>query len=246
MISYDDYVTGGGSTLWTPADSTADPYTYGVDYGNTSASTSTSAVIHYKDWVNATTTTSTGWEVYRTGMTAATNAVTASTWGDLTNLKIQWSRIKPNPADRLRSMIRDRMGPAIHVKSKTMRHTTCPKEIRARETLKRVLGEDKFRSFLKRGHISVRAKSGLVYQIFPGHGMTRVYDNGQWMETLCVVLQGGFPPTDSLIMRYLLILNDERDFRKHAISHSVGRRNSSVEEVSLLPLPELFKQLKAA
>jgi hypothetical protein len=99
--------------------------------------------------------------------------------------------------------------------------TTDIRETRARETLKRVLGDDKFKRFLKHGFVSVRAKSGLVYQIFPAHGITNVYRDGEHIERLCVVLRGSFPPTDSLIMRYLLILNDERDFRKHAIEHKV-------------------------
>ena len=138
----------------------------------------------------------------------------------------RWSQgdcqvITRNPKDQLRRILQKRQAPLAITSRKSMGSTEDVKEIRARETLRRVLGEDKFRRFLKHGFVSVQAKSGLIYQIFPGHGITAVYRDGEMIERLCVVLRGSFPPTDSLIMRYLLILNDERDFRKHAIEHTV-------------------------
>jgi hypothetical protein len=123
---------------------------------------------------------------------------------------------------------------------------TDVRETRARETLLRVLGEDKFKRFLKHGFVSVRAKSGLVYQIFPGHGITNVYEDGEKVERLCVVLRGNFPPTDSLIMRYLLILNDERDFRSHAIKHTVYKKRPEEKAVikKIEPLQEVWNRLR--
>lgn len=166
---------------------------------------------------------------------------------------IDWTgsnwRTQPRPVpvgDRIRQMMRDRQGPHIIGSRKSMPLSNCVKETRARETLLRVVGNDKFRCFLKHGFISVRAKSGLVYQIFPGHGITKVFNRGKLEERLCVVLSGTFPPTDSIIMRYLLILNDEQEFRKYAIPHSVSipvTPRSIVEEKSLV---EIFRELKAA
>jgi hypothetical protein len=117
------------------------------------------------------------------------------------------------------------------------------REVAARETLRRVIGGDKFRRFLRHGHVSVRAKSGLVYQIFPGHGITKVFRDGELVERLCVVMNGNFPPTDELIMRFLLILNDEADFRSHAISHAVYQEKAQPAPDSR-NLVEAFKKFK--
>jgi hypothetical protein len=90
----------------------------------------------------------------------------------------------------------------------------------------------------------------LTYQIFPGHGITAVYDRGIMVERLCVVLAGKFPPTDSIIMRYLLILNDENEFRKLAIPHGVTQaRRHKVTPRSIQAersLVEIYRELKAA
>lgn len=129
--------------------------------------------------------------------------------------------VRKSPQEQLREILQKRQAPHVITSRKGLAQTDDLREQRARETLRRVLGDDKFKRFLKHGFVSVRAKSGLVYQIFPAHGITNVYRDGEKIERLCVVLRGDFPPTDSLIMRYLLILNDERDFRKHAIKHTV-------------------------
>lgn len=125
-------------------------------------------------------------------------------------------------ADCIKEMLRKRQFPAVTISnSKPMGHAFDNREVRARETLRRVIGEDKYNRFLKQGWVSVKARSGLVYRIYPGHGITEVYDKGTVKERLCVVLKGNFPPTDSVIIRYLLILNNEQMFRGKAIKHSV-------------------------
>jgi len=149
------------------------------------------------------------------------------------------------PQERMREIIQSRQAPAIHRSRKSLHHPETIEETRARETLKAVLGMDKFRSFIKNGFVSVRANSGLVYQIFPGHDMTTVYRDGEPIERLCVVLKGKFPPTDSLIMRYLLILNDEKDFRSYAITYRTIRKQE-LKVVTQEPLTAIFNRLKAA
>lgn len=146
-------------------------------------------------------------------------------------------------ADRLREILNSRMAPGVLSSCKPLGYTQDIREIRARETLRRVLGEDRFKDFVRRGSVSVRAKSGLVYQIFPGSDFTKVYDNGKMIERLCVVLLGGFPPTDSLIMRYLMILNNEQQFRGYAIKHSIQTPYlpATTDQRSLI---EIFKELK--
>lgn len=146
------------------------------------------------------------------------------------------------PSERLRQMIQARQGPMIMTRN-PLKAPADEREVRARETLLRVIGEDKFRNFLKHGFITVRGKSGKVYQIFTGHGITCVYDRGQMVERLCVILTGNFPPTDELIMRYLMILNNEDDFRAKAIKHSVTQKKVA-DPVDLRPLPEIYRELR--
>ena len=148
--------------------------------------------------------------------------------------------------EKLNDIIKNRCAPNIITSRKSLVKTEDIREQRARETLKRVIGENKFINFIKNGFITIKAKSGLVYQIFPGHGVTAVYNKGQMVERLCVVLQGNFPPTDSLIMRFLLILNNEEQFRSFAIKHSLynnKRKENITENKSLV---ELFRELKSA
>ena len=153
---------------------------------------------------------------------------------------------------RIHEIIQSRCSPNIIVRNNTKRQPLpMPADIReqrARETLRRVIGDNKFTNFIRHGFISVKSRSGLVYQIFTGHGITHVFNQGNLVERLCVVLQGNFPPTDSLIMRYLLILNNEQQFRSLAVKHSISgyershQQNGPVAEIQ--PLAEIFKELK--
>lgn len=151
------------------------------------------------------------------------------------------------PAELLKDLIRKRIAPRIYTHATPLGFTKDLREIRARETLHRVLGEEKYKAFLRKGFISVMAKSGLVYQIFPGHGITKVYNRGVMIDRYCVVLQGNFPPTDSIIMRYLLLLNNEEQFKSFAVKHGTEYHPSDIEipqdNRSLL---EIFKEYKRA
>jgi hypothetical protein len=160
---------------------------------------------------------------------------------------IWYGSVQPpkSAAERLREILDRRMAPSVLSSCKPLGYTQDVREVRARETLRRVLGEDRFRDFVRRGSVSVRAKSGLVYQIFPGSDFTKVYDNGNLIERLCVVLLGGFPPTDSLIMRYLMILNNEQQFRGYAIKHGIpGPYSLPAPQPDQRSLAEIFKELK--
>lgn len=196
---------------WRNSALTGNIWTNGTPDTWTGASGASGASV--SKWVDCNTTTSTFWIRYCDTSTC-----------DASSAYYTWAQF-PVPAepatDRMRTIIRSRLAPNIITRRKHMRDVTNAQEFRARETLCRVLGSDGFRRFLKNGFVSVRAKSGLVYQIFPGNNITKVYKHGKLIERLCVVMDGRFPPTDSLIMRYLLILNDEADFRSYAIRHSV-------------------------
>ncbi len=163
------------------------------------------------------------------------------------------SHYKPKTAaDRLREMIRDRMAPAALGRARDpnvnpvrpgLRPTDDFRELRARETLAKIVGEDKFRRFVRDGFVTCRAKSGKTYQIFPGGGFTRVYENGKELSRLCVVLRGGFPPTDSVIVRYLMILNNEKGFCDLAVNQGEGGRGRP-QVRDERPLAEVYADLK--
>lgn len=249
--------TGFGGTLYIPpyGDSgtsgcqwvkvkTTPSYTLTSDCGTTSAtavwydSTATTATSCFDDWYyeNEWTNNSvTGTIRFRSA---------SATWSDCHNDWIEFKYKRKTPEEQLKEIIRGRYAPAIITNRQPLILPKDVREQRARETLRRVIGDKKFLNFLKHGFISVKAKSGLIYQIFPGHGFTQVYDQGQMVDRLCVVLQGDFPPTDSLIMRYLLILNNEQHFRSCANKHSVPNqvKKSAFEEVK--SLNELYKELK--
>ena len=135
---------------------------------------------------------------------------------------VQLDLLKPAPVsvtDRLQLIIATRTAPTIMKGRRSHYMMAMPdnREMRARETLKLIVGDDAYRRYLKDGFVSVKNHdSGRVYQIFPGHGFTKVYEKGKLIETLCVVLRSGitvgdnFTPTDHLIVRYLLALNDEK------------------------------------
>jgi hypothetical protein len=135
-----------------------------------------------------------------------------------------------SPENRLREMMRLRTGPTVLRHRDPHNSPTRPglaatadfREMRARDTLAKLIGEERFRRFLRDGFVSCRAKSGRTYQIFPGSKFTRVFQDGKEQPRLCVVLRGNFPDTDSLIVRYLMILNNEDGFRKLAINQGLA------------------------
>lgn len=164
-----------------------------------------------------------------------------ATWQD-------WPCVKQTPQERLREIIRSRLAPKVHSARTAAPRKIDAREMAARDTLRKVIGETQFRNFLKHGFISVRGKSGKVYQLFTGHDRTRVWLNGQLVEELCVILKGQFPPTDTLIVRYLMVINNEEQFRALA-NVSPGRRGNSW--CDRIPnkhetLPQIMRDLRAA
>lgn len=154
-----------------------------------------------------------------------------------------------NPVERMKEILRSRIAPIIIVKSRELRPTKDIREVRARQTLRRLIGEQAFQKFAVRGFITFKGDSGRTYQIFPGHQKVAVWEKGKQIEQLCVVLTGDFPPTDSVIMRLLLIQESEERFKKLANvftpSYAPARgRAEEVEKPKILALPEIFASLK--
>ena len=148
--------------------------------------------------------------------------------------------------DHLKTILKSRHSPAIRTNTKPVGRTNDQRELYARDRLKRVIGEEKYRNFLRTGWVTVKAKSGLTYRIFPGHGITQVYNKGQMTERLCVALSGDWPPTDSLIIRYILILNNEQMFRSKAVPHGVTNDRSTMHAVDDRSLVEIAKSFRLA
>ncbi len=160
-------------------------------------------------------------------------------WNYCCNTKSPLEALREN----MRQIIAERMAPVMRVR----RHiipTSDVREQRARETLRRVIGPEKFRQFLKNGFVSVRAASGKIYQIYPGSQQTVVYEHGQPTEKLCVVMRDNFPPTDELIVRYLVLLNNEELFRQTA--NRFGYCRPSVVRKDGRSLPQIMADLRVA
>jgi len=191
--------------------------------------------------------------VFSNGVWRETGCAWESTWGSaicgsVTNPSTYAYRtIVETPQERLRRIIQQRHAPGVVVieSKRPMSRTPDIREQRARETLSRLIGQERFSRFLKQGFISAKnKKSGKIYQIFPGSGITKVFENGNLTARLCVVLQGNFPPTDSLIVRYLLALNDEDKLWSLAIKHSISNYSKTVPLVDSRSLTEIYKDLQ--
>jgi len=170
---------------------------------------------------------------------------------DAEKFHITGSPVVTPPSERLRAIMRQRQSPAL-IGRATWRpeisRNPAQNEVRARETLRRVIGESKFRQFLAKGFITIVGKSGLVYQVFPGMRHTIVWRDGKPWRDVCVVLSGSYPPTDHIIMRYLMILNDEQSFwRKANIGKNVyghAAPGPTVVPDMSRPLTEIFAEFK--
>ena len=209
-------------------------------------------VICQKLWHNYEDDTVTGYYQWNIANTATTFYRVLTTGDGYCLSDSDWVTTPPKPltiSERLRQIIQSRHAPAIIIRSnrQAVKAQVELREQRARETLRSILGDERFRRFVCNGFVSVQAKSGRTYQIYPGHGMTIVYDRGKPIEKLCVVLRGDFAPTDSLITRYLMILNDEQQFRTFANIHQASPRvRHSTRQVDSRSLPQILAGLKAA
>jgi hypothetical protein len=85
----------------------------------------------------------------------------------------------------------------------------------AMRTLRDMISEADFRKYMKYGFISVKAKSGKIYQIFRNRLHTKVYLQGELVEEICVMMKGSnIPPTDKIIAFKTIIETDENAFKK--------------------------------
>lgn len=150
--------------------------------------------------------------------------------------------------ERMREILRTRQAPAAIVHRTTLHRTSDIREIRARQTLRRLIGNIAFQKYAARGFITFKGDSGRTYQIFPGHGKVAVWQQGKQVEKLCVILTGDFPPTDSVIMRLLLIQESEDRFKKianiFAPAYAPGLSRAEEAPKPVRSLSEIFSNLK--
>jgi len=177
---------------------------------------------------------------YYAACTASTSSVT-NVWTSQSG----WF-MPSSPAKRLREILQSRMAPVFISSRKPIVVVADVPEMRARETLRRILGEKGYRLFLKNGFVTVRGKSGRFYQLYPGQKFTSVWENGKMIEQLCVVLSGAFPATDELLMRYVILLNDENHFRSLANKQPAYFVQARQRQIDLRPLHEIFATIKKA
>jgi len=205
--------------------------------------TSTTAILH--PFIQATQTTSNYVRWYTNNDTTAAHHIRY--WQgmeDRNGVELSSAR------ERMLTIIRDRAAPGAIIRSKSLQRTTDVREIRARQTLRRIIGEDAFQRYMIRGFMIFNGASGRTYQIFPGHIKTKVWFEKKIIEELCVVMTGNFPPTDEVIMRLLLIQDSEENFKSKANvfqaskNYTVVYAPSNIRESRPLPLPEIFAALK--
>jgi len=165
---------------------------------------------------------------------------------------------KPTPIELMRDIIRERKRlpsiiiagrncPTNQTRRKRLSHPVDEREQRARETLKRIIGDKRYRDYLNKGFVTLRnPRSGKVYQIFPSHGMTCVYEDGTMIEKLCVVLPHDFAPTDSVVVRYLLAVNDEPKLWELSVKWGGSPKSFTSKTLGLdmRPLPDIYRELK--
>jgi hypothetical protein len=174
-------------------------------------------------------------------------------WGYGTTASTCWhdmQALKPlTPQERLAQILKQRQSPLLRTGSKTRAVTHGDeREMRARQTLRMIVGEEKFQRFIRRGFVTAHnKKSGYTYQIFhSSHHLTHVWKNGKMVQRLCIYLKGNFPPTDFVITMYLLAINnDDRIWQvgvKNPPIQATQREEKLIEEPK--SLVEIYNELK--
>lgn len=125
-----------------------------------------------------------------------------------------WPPMSAN--DRYRAAILRNMSPDLDARNGAlMAANGHPAEMKARKLLRDLIGEKQFRRYMVRGFIVCQGSSGVFYRIHGGSGMvySLTKNSGgklELFEKFCVQFKDpNLPFTDSVIMRKLLVENDE-------------------------------------
>lgn len=143
--------------------------------------------------------------------------------------------------ETLRNRIRQQLTPDIRPENEhLLRCSNDPAELKARGLLREMIGMKAYRDYLRRGFITVRGKSGLHYRIFGGTRHMTSYakhDDGKFYphEDICVVFcDHNLPLTDGVVMRLLLVENDEFALRRIANVRAMRPQTTSKPIVGLV------------
>lgn len=137
-----------------------------------------------------------------------------------------WEWTRPDSRDQFRNRIRRQLAPNV-ITSRSAdfwKQHHKESEQRARELLQSLITPEEYRKYLRKGFITVQGPSGMVYQIFGGHKMMKCFVKDKsgkliWHEDICIVFSGPYhslPYTDWVIMRKMMVENDEFGMRKTA------------------------------
>lgn len=150
---------------------------------------------------------------YLNVITSDSTTVLVNSWGTTTT-SASWD----TSAERLRARIRANMGAAGASRCLNMVKRGDPED-NARGLLREMVGAEQFRNYVARGFVTVKGPSGIVYKLSQ-NGITSYArtKEGRYkkFENICVVFQKAMPPTDAVVMRLLLLRNDEFATRARA------------------------------
>lgn len=161
------------------------------------------------------------------GLEGTTNVTVATSTGS------SFILLPPSKKAELRERLRKQMTPEIITKNGQLWGIELTaEEMRARSLLYDLVGDRAFRRYLKRGFIMVEGKNGTLYKISGGHHRIVSYvrnTEGKYepFESYCVVFKDWqLPFTDGVIMRKLLVENDEFALRKLANVNRISKPSS--------------------
>ena len=133
-----------------------------------------------------------------------------------------WFELCCSGGDRLstKDMIKDTVKANLCIIAPT-RGSVFPKMMKkaektALETLRDMITEQEYRNYIRYGFITVKGKSGRLYQISRTLNHTKVWDHGELVEEGCVRIKGGdfvVPETDNIIAFKVMIETDENLFK---------------------------------
>lgn len=126
-------------------------------------------------------------------------------------------------------------------------HRPAAPEEKARRLLQRLVGFQRYARYIRDGFVTHRGASGRVYQIFPGQTHMRVWFKGQRVEDLCLCIEDySIPPTDSVVMRLLMLEHSEAEFREQAnISRVRTKTDQQIIDESIESIRAMAGQARA-
>ena len=125
---------------------------------------------------------------------------------------------KANPTiqDKIRDTVKANLCIIIPTRGSEFPKMMKDAEKTALETLRDMITEQEYRNYLRYGFITVKGKSGRLYQISRTLNHTKVWDHGELVEEVCVRIKGGdlvVPETDNIIAFKVMIETDENLFK---------------------------------